>query len=470
VGQRSGDLYFRPFNAYRLENGKLLKTTIWEKPDQNFWAYATAFEKDWSKLTDIRHALDPVVDADLTIIGHVGRVDGSSILVPKGPSPSVDMPARLISAGIPFFVGETPPDASWERFTPKKSGEGAAVTVVTSVDGRILMVSDIRPTGAGAIAEAFSPLDVVFIVKGIVDLGMGIGRILVRGLASKRAAAAMSGAAKVIVFSGPSKELALEAGRGVAQALKRTTGYIRETGMTAQHFAAFQAAARETKLIAVVRNTNPASLKLIEKGCPGKPMFFKFHTNETTGVVMAQSSEEVATAWAREYFVVGADGVARREVVRNGRRVTETWSPQGAFWKVEKGQVIDPVARKPLVGDYDLMGVIDPAAPGRNIALVASEGKAVSDVTSPAVKQFMSKVNPKMDQNRVLHGAQDQFAGYRGGATAFHPDGTVTFMPDEAAVKRFYEVIGRETRAGHYAQPPGAPAVVDELAARRARM
>lgn len=466
---RRGDLFFRPLTAYKLETGKLVKTTIWEKANQNFWAYATAFEKEWSKLADLKNALDPVVDQDLTVVGHVGRVDGGSILVPKGQSLTADLPDRLLKAGIPFFVGRKSTDESWERFAPSKSGEGAALTVVTGVDGRVLAAANIRQTGAGAVAEDFSILDLVFIVKGLADLGAAAGKAIVRGLASKRAAAAMSGAAKVIIFTGATREVALEAAsRGAAQALKRTTVYVRETGMTAKHFAAFQEAAKEAKVIAIVRNTNPASTKLIELGCPGKPLFFKFHTSETTGIVMARNADEVAKVWAREYWVVGFDGVARREVLRNGKRVMEKMETKGAFWKVEQGQVIDPVTKRPLVGDYDLMGIIDPSSPGRNIVLVAKEGETVSDAVSPIVKKFTDKINPKLDRPRVLHGAQDQYSGYRGGAAAFHPDGTVTYLPDEAAVKRFYEAIGRETRTGAYAQPPGAP-VVDELAARRAR-
>jgi len=132
--------------------------------------------------------------------------------------------------------------------------------------------------------------------------------------------------------------------------------------------------------------------------------------------------------------------------------------------------MIDPRLRKPVVGDYDLMGVIDPKAPGRNIALHARKEITPEDISSPIVDRFAGVVNSKMDMPRVLHGAQDQFAGFRNGATAFFPDGTVKYLPDEAAVKQFYESIGRETINGSYGRPgPGVP-VVDELAARRAAL
>jgi hypothetical protein len=68
-----------------------------------------------------------------------------------------------------------------------------------------------------------------------------------------------------------------------------------------------------------------------------------------------------------------------------------------------------------------------------------------------------------------LHGAQDQYKGFRGGATAFLPDGRVVFLKDEAAVELFYKNVGRQTRAGSYNPnlKPDTPAPADELAARR---
>ena len=45
---------------------------------------------------------------------------------------------------------------------------------------------------------------------------------------------------------------------------------------------------------------------------------------------------------------------------------------------------------------------------------------------------------------RVLHGAQDQYAGFRKGATAFFPDGTVMYMETEEEVKAFYDAVGRQ--------------------------
>jgi hypothetical protein len=227
------------------------------------------------------------------------------------------------------------------------------------------------------------------------------------------------------------------------------SAFLPESGMTEGHFKAFKDVAREQQVIAVVRNTNPASVKLIEMGCPGKPLCIKFHTSESTGVVTAANPGEVAHARTLGYYVVDQDRVARGAATA-GKGPAPELRLTNAFWRLEPGQIIDPKARKPLVGDYDLMGVFSTKNPGQNIALVAKDGKELSDVSSPIVRKFAERVNAKLDRPRVLHGAQDQYAGFRGSATAFLPDGTTVLLRDEQAVKRFYDEYGRQPRTGSY--------------------
>lgn len=231
------------------------------------------------------------------------------------------------------------------------------------------------------------------------------------------------------------------------------TPYIAETGMTPSHFLAFQRAAQAEGVIAVVRNTNTASTRLIELGCPGKPLTIKFNTDATTGVVTASTPADIETARELGYLVVDQDGVARGQRGQE-LRLTNT------FWRVAPGQVIDARLRKPLVGDYDLMGVFRPSNPGQNIALVASNSRTVGDVSSPVVRGFSTRVNAALDMARVMHGAQDQFASFRGSATAFMPDGRAVLLRDAHAVETFYNQWGRQTRTGTYnPTPPSRPSV-----------
>lgn len=206
---RRGDRYFNGFIAYMLGASKLSIITIWAKPNQDFNAYATSFEKAWSKLVTSRNALNPVVDINLNVIGHTGEIDCGSIIIPRGVNPCAECLSFLLKAEIMFFVGHYPPDDSWMRYMPKAYTEAARVTVVTGIDGRVLAVSDVRIAGAGAESEAVSPLDIItgafFIVKGIANLGATMTRLLVKSLARKSAGA---GVAKVITLTGPTTELA----------------------------------------------------------------------------------------------------------------------------------------------------------------------------------------------------------------------------------------------------------------------
>lgn len=234
--------------------------------------------------------------------------------------------------------------------------------------------------------------------------------------------------------------------------------FIPESGITEDHFQKFQEAAQEEQVVGLVRNTNRKSTDLIKQGCPGKPKGIDFHTSDRTGVVTAVGDVEIRTAQEKGYFVVEpGNRVARGFALQNGKRVQTELKLRNPFWTVEPGQLIDPKLMKPLVGDYDLMSVINPRSPGQNVALVASGGKQLDNVESPIVRRFKDRVNSKFDMPRVHHGAQDQFAGFRGGATVFLPDGRVFFLADEVAVQEFFNEVGRQTRVGQYSSPPTLP-------------
>lgn len=229
------------------------------------------------------------------------------------------------------------------------------------------------------------------------------------------------------------------------------SAFVPESGMTQEHFERFQEAAQEEQVIALVRHTNLKSTELIRRGCPGKPMSIKIHTSDVTGVVTASTPDEIAQARGEGYLVVEPGGrLARGYTMVNGRQVPVEMKISSPFWMVAPGQLIDPKLLKPLVGDYDLMGVIEPRNRGQNIALVASGGERITNVESPIVRRFKDNVNSKLDIPRVHHGAQDQYADFRGGATVFFPDGRVLYLPDAAAVQEFYDLIGRQTRLGSY--------------------
>jgi hypothetical protein len=236
--------------------------------------------------------------------------------------------------------------------------------------------------------------------------------------------------------------------RREATILPRSAAYVRKSGIPPTHFRVFQEAAQRETLIVVVRNGKESAIPLIERGCPGKPKIFEpFNTDERTGILTASKEADKQLVYKSNYILVNEDLVATR-LLTNGS--LENVKLKNPFWELEPGQVIDPGAMKPVVGDYDLMGVFSPAAAGRNLTLVSSLGNTIHNRTSPLVRKLTQAVNQKFDLPRVLHGAQDQYGGFKKGATAFFPDGTVQYMETEAEVKAFYGSVGRQPITGSY--------------------
>lgn len=224
--------------------------------------------------------------------------------------------------------------------------------------------------------------------------------------------------------------------------------YLPSTGMPQGHYASFQAAAEELELIIVVRNTNPRSKTWIERGYPPKPMTIKCHTSKKTGKVTAVTPAEIAQCRTAGFYVIDSDCVARK----GPNEALQGKFPFDTREMNEAGQVIDGVQRKALVGDYDLMGVIDPAATGRNLVLVASNGVKMNNLMSLDVDRARTAVNRRLDQPRVMHGAQDQFGDFpeSGGAAAFLPNGLVWELKDEQSIRGFYDLLHRQPITGTY--------------------
>jgi hypothetical protein len=225
------------------------------------------------------------------------------------------------------------------------------------------------------------------------------------------------------------------------------------TGMPDKHFTEFKKVAEEQQVIAIVRNTNPKSLELIEiHHCPPKAKNLEgiAESSPNTGIVMAKDANAVRS---KGYVVVDSKSIPRGA---DGKPFDVS---QHKFFKLEPGQVIDPVSGKPIVGDYDLMGILDPNAPNRNLALIGSNYKEMENIASPSVNKFMNALNNRLNTKRILHGAQDQYGGFRGGATVFYPDGSVTFLPSQSDVEAFYSSpsILRKTITGEGADWPTSP-------------
>ena len=249
--------------------------------------------------------------------------------------------------------------------------------------------------------------------------------------------------------------------RLIARGLQMRYGYDLRMGIPPHHLTAMVGAALETNTVAVFRANKRAAIRLILRGAVGKPKALSvpgFKSLEATGVLTAFAAIHYQIAYRAGYFVVQADGVARRNVGPMGARTAEELPLTDPYWPVQRGQVIH-ASGHPVVGDYDLLGVIPLDAPGRNIVVVPYN-TAKGDWIGPDVARYNEAVNRRLDQPRVLHGAQDGFHNQDWGgftndvAYAVFPDRRTCVMTGRADQEAFYAAFGRQTAIGAYPRPP----------------
>jgi hypothetical protein len=464
----------RRFSALRFLGSNLTHDTVVEKLDQKFKDYATVWERDYSPLcVNCACAANflPVVDGEWKVIAYYGLVRADELIKPNKVLES-DLSFALRQ--YPIFVDKSrqPPDG-WTTFGLYLN---SIYAVIISIDGEVLG-GELVDKGGNKVDE-YGLLDMLMTVLNIVDLVMDVmlidalvdlalkgGTYLLKALGRR--------ALRRTLYRGATKELAEKYAKGeidgAAQALKLSRCYDARMGIPPEHLSKMIEAARDTDSIAIFRANKPAAIPLIREGAVPKPKYFTFKSSPRTGVLMATEPDHIATAYRNGYFVVDADGVARNTV----GGVTKELPLKSPSWTLEKGQVIAPNG-KPVVGDYDLLGVMPRQSPGSNVVGVPKD-PAKGDWMGPYVDRYSKALNPKLDQARVLHGAQDQFSHAQfGGLTddtayAVYPDGSVYVMEGRAAQEEFYKAYGRQTIMGQYPRPAPGTAVKDEVGAMRAR-
>jgi hypothetical protein len=456
------------YDALHLNSdGTLTHVVITDRPKQNFSQYATDWERDSSKLCDDSAGFIPVVSGDVAngeyiVVGHAGAVSGNTILAPaellqKPCSNAADLQA--VFASSPLFVRRRD-SAKIPAGYSEASINDIELFVITSVDGEVM---GFKYIGGPSMAVPFLEkmwdildtlldiLMVIDVVTVLVDLAEMAGRKSLQSLERQTMRRAVMG--------GPTAEVAdlyaSKAAPDLSRGLRLKRGYDPRMGIPEEHLRPMIDAAKETKSIAVFRANKAEAIPLIRKGAVPKGKYFKFKSSKVTGVLTATVDADIATAYANNYYVVEAvDGkfVARRTVPRAGKTVTEELPLTNPYWNVEKGQVIAPNGN-PVVGDYDLLGVLPLESPGRNIVAVPKNVEA-GDWTGPDVQKYSDAVNKRLDQPRVLHGAQDGYGGLTDDtAYAVYPDGQVYVMEGKAAQEGFYNAYERQTAVGQYPRP-----------------
>ncbi len=464
--------YFdRKYPAARLAGGQLENLEILARKDQIFSDYATDWEKRWSSLVNPANRFIPVLDEDFTVVGHYGEIVGChrcDVIIPQQVAARNRLPgqvalynsiADMLACDIRIFIHSytVSPPAGWERVMVGSTEEN--FRIITNINGEV-MCGFVRSVGF-LESPAFDPIDLIDIGRLIGAIGVKIGgkvlKTLMRKTVTKEVVRVLDGPT-IIVAKEAAEKIFKDAPEGFRMSLtgiKLGKGYDPRMGIPPEHLDAMIAAAKEANVIPIFRANKAAAIPWIRQGAHGKPMWAKFKTSSETGILTAKNAGEAAAANMNGYYVVGADGIARKMVKKGDKMVAEVIEihPQ---WKPQPGQVYAPDG-KPVVGDYDLLGVAPLKSPGRNINAVPDD-LAYGDWTGPDVKRFLREVNKRMDEDRVLHGAQDGYGGnpkYMGltddTAYAVFPDGSTYVMEGRKAQEAFYAALGRQAKS------PGAP-------------
>jgi hypothetical protein len=229
-----------------------------------------------------------------------------------------------------------------------------------------------------------------------------------------------------------------------------------QAGMLPRHAEVFMQLAQQTRQLVAVRWSKQACIKKgwVQKKYPAKPKGIDAKTSAETGIVTiiedADKPEYLSQAYNMGYYVV--EKVGQRLLAKNKSGAT-LMLPQRTEWPLRAGQIIDGKKMKPLTGDYDLMFVVDPKSPGRNLTIKEA---LTGNSTNPATREVRTLFNQLAGDNRVMHGAHDAY-----GTIEKAGDGIIVFdgltgevrllrTVDEA--KEYYRIHlnGRETRKGSY--------------------
>jgi hypothetical protein len=198
-----------------------------------------------------------------------------------------------------------------------------------------------------------------------------------------------------------------------------------KAGLLEKHFNAFKLVAKKMQRVIIVRNTNIESLKWIERGFPGKQFWFKTaKTSKSTGIVTARFDADIADiqlARKMGHYVVDPDGIPR-----NLKGEVLLFEGGQASWPLEPGQIIERISKKPFVGDYDLLDVIDPKMlKSKGVIEKQYYGMGQTNITNSDTVEALRQLNAAMGEQRVMHGGAALYddVGKAGNVTMFFPDG-----------------------------------------------
>ena len=176
--------------------GQSLGATLYlvtnEKRD--FKKYATSWEHLHSKLVYGINSLDPLVDVNILVVGHVGEfTDDEIFILPKDYSGSWRNLGEMLSKGVSVYADKYHPQLYVGRGYQRLGIPQTSFRLVTDIEGRVVMVHSTRDTD-GIEPHWFGLLDLITIPKLVmvsatvgIASATGVSR-LVRSIAGRVAA------------------------------------------------------------------------------------------------------------------------------------------------------------------------------------------------------------------------------------------------------------------------------------------
>jgi len=171
---------------YFVSNQQLAEKILFPKKDQQFEDYATPFERLYSTLVrSPSAAAEPIVDKNMTVIGHLGWYGADEIFVEKGFDRQ-DIQASL-KKGARIYVGKTNPNTG--IFEPYGSGSSdESAQVITNTDGLVSGLTKLVRYGRPVTSDVVQAYDLILIGKVIYNLGRAGAAAIIASLAARNAA------------------------------------------------------------------------------------------------------------------------------------------------------------------------------------------------------------------------------------------------------------------------------------------
>jgi hypothetical protein len=194
---------------YDLETGEIKQWSAFTKSNHNFRDHFTDWERGWSTLTRVKpgrfsvnawtsYSFDPVVDDNLTIIGHYGWAKGNRIFVPEN-SRRVGKGELAVELGLQHIVDMDVPVLIRDgaqgggKGTEPWSTDEQLYRVLTDPHGRVLLYTGYDVVGLQSAEEALLVVGLVYGLANIAARGIGAG---IRALARKAEKSATKGPAR----------------------------------------------------------------------------------------------------------------------------------------------------------------------------------------------------------------------------------------------------------------------------------